>query len=141
MRTSFRKPITALQAGVAILFVVMSLGGCLMLQTSSDEDEGPRDIRWFTDELMEEGVIIRERGPAAFELRANESVRMILDGTDLLDAYWFEDQAVAEQQGRELANSYPTSHVYRRDGLVVIRYTDRARGLAAVLVSIMGARL
>lgn len=66
---------------------------------------------------------------------------MILDGTDLVDAYYFEDQTLAEQQGARLANDYPTSSVYLREGLVVIRYTDRARGLTATMVSIMGARL
>ena len=139
-----RKPVHRLSprlfAGLAVL-VATTLGGCLMLQTSSEEDDGPRDIRWFTDALMEEGIIIRERGPAAFELRADDSVRMILDGTDLVDAYYFEDQTVAEREARELANSYPTSYIYRRDGLVVIRYTDRAPGIAATIVSIMGPRL
>lgn len=121
--------------------LLTTLGGCIALQTSSDEDEGPRDIRWFTNELMEEGVIIRERGPAAFELRSDDDVRMVLDGTDVIDAYYFEDPARAEQHGMELANAYPTSHIYRLRGLVVIRYTDGAPGIAATIVSIMGPRL
>lgn len=131
---------TALHAGLAALLMT-TFAGCITLQTSNDEDDGPRDIRWFTDQLMEEGIIIRERGPAAFELRATESARMVLGGTDLIDAYYFEDADRAEQHGMELANSYPTSYVYRREGLVVLRYTDRARGIAATIVSIMGPRL
>jgi hypothetical protein len=125
-----------------LAFVVTTLGGCVALQKSSTkEDDAPTDIRWFTDRMTDEGVIVRERGPAAFDLRSDEDVRMILDGTDLIDVYWFEDAAQAEQQAYELANSYPASRVYRRDGLVVVRYTDRAKGLSATLVSIMGARI
>lgn len=64
MRTTGRSAQSGLIAVFALLLVT-GLSGCIALQTSTEEDEGPRDIRWFTDALMEEGIIIRERGPAA----------------------------------------------------------------------------
>jgi len=137
-----RKSMTSLSLVIAMV-VSIGLAGCGTTEMATGDMETAEadtepDISWLTKELTGEGVFVQSRGSAGFELRAQETSRLIINSQDIIDAYHYATAREASEEAIEFATAYPSLDVYQRQGLVVIRYTDRAHGLAETFADIMG---
>lgn len=121
---------------LSALFIVVLVSGCAGTRTSLDEM--PKDITWLTRSLEDEGVVVRERGSAILNTTATETVRLVLDGREVVHAFVFGSESAADDQARRISGLYPRNHVFQTDRLVVLRYTTRDTGLTGTLMQILG---
>ena len=103
------------------------------------EKEEPADIRWLTSQLHDEGVFVVERGSPNPAISSDKSSRLILNQREVLDVFNFDSLERARIIATEFASHYPQNDVYRKDSLVVVRYSRRDTGLNHLLFKLLGA--
>lgn len=127
--------------GSTLLFMLALslLTGCAGSRTVSDESGFT--ISSLEDALQAEGVFVMPRGEASFAVPAEQSARLILDSSEVLNVFEFRSAASAREQAHAFAGSYPGNDVYLRERLVVIRQSRGDTGLSGTLRKILGEAL
>ena len=125
---------------VAVLFVVGFMG-CSSTKDLASENAGSPDITWLATSLQDEGVFIRERGSANLNIPAFESTRFVLNDREILDVYEFERIEDASSNAYTLANTNPGWKKYKKESLVVVRFSRQNSGLTQTLFKLLGVTL
>ncbi|GMQ80710.1 MAG: hypothetical protein BMS9Abin05_0138 [Rhodothermia bacterium] len=113
----------------------------LASKSVSAEDSKATDIAWLTKSLQKEGVFITERGFPNLSVSAVTSSRLYLNNREILDVYGFDRVGDAKSNAYTLANMNPQLDVYRKESLVVVRYSNRDSGLNQILFQLLGVAL
>ena len=127
--------------GSILLFMLALnlLTGCVGSRAVSDDTRFT--ISSLEDALQAEGVFVMPRGEASFAIPAEQSARLILDSSEVLNVFEFRSETSAREQAHAFAGSRPGNDVYLRDRLVVIRQSRGDTGLNGTLRKILGETL
>jgi hypothetical protein len=121
--------------------LMVSFAACSSSKKTASDEDLPRDITWLTGQLQDDGIFVAERGEPDFNVQANTARRLLLNGREYVDAYYFDENATASAQARIYAGYNPRSSVYLLDGLVAIRYKDDLSEVSSALGKYLGVRI
>ena len=123
--------------------ILMTVSGCVgTSNVSNTSDEAEKyDIAWLEKQLQAEGIFASPSGPGNWSIPASSSVRLVLDGSEAVNVYLFENHELASSEAWELSNELPQNQVYRKEGLVIVRSASVDTGLSGTLRGILGNAL
>ena len=129
--------------GFLFLFFLVGLSACSTTrnEVASANENAYRDITWLTDELQGEGIFVAEKGEARSNIIADISRRLLLNGREYVDAYYFENEDTAGAQARIYASSNPRAMVFVRESLIVVRYSDSMSEISTALHRYLGGTI
>ena len=124
---------------VAVL-ALAALAGCSSSKSAASDDEVERqhDIAWLTDRLADEGIFVAERGEAEINVAATLGRRLRLDERETVDAYWFDSDGSARDQGTIYTATYPRAGVYVHGRLLVVRHGTGITDISVALTRLLG---
>ena len=131
----------AKRVAFGLLLAGMMLSACSSTRSSAVNEETAIDITWLTKTLQEAGVFVSERGSPDLAIPALSSSRILLDGREILDVFYFERRDKAQAIAYEMANMNPAQDVYLRKSLVVVRSSVGDTGLALTIHNLLGKAL
>ncbi len=134
---------TTKSIGFALMLILVMSGvsACTSSKNLAEQDRKTTDIAWLTKSLQDEGVFIVERGSPNLSISAATSSRLYLNDREVLDVYVFDRVGDAMSNAYTLANMNPGRDVYRKESLVVVRYSSRDTGLNQTLFQLLGVAL
>lgn len=121
------------------LLAVHMLTGCTTAHSVSNDSTF--SISQLESELQNEGVFVMPRGPANLDIPADQSSRLILNSTEVLNVFEFDSAEQARKHARAIAGAHPRHDVYYRETIVALRQTSRDTGLSSTLRHILGEAL
>lgn len=126
---------------IILILAISGISACSTSKNVAEDDSKTRDIAWLTKSLQNEGVYITERGFPNLSIPSVASSRLVLNDRDILDVYRFDRIGEAMSNAYTIANMNPHRDVYRKESLVVIRYSNRDSGLSQTLFQLLGHTL
>lgn len=121
------------------LGAVHLLTGCVGTQSVSNDSAF--SISALEKALQDEGVFVMPRGGANPGLPADQSSRLILNSSEVLNVFEFASVRRASDQAHSFAGSHPRNQVYLKDRVVAVREGRGDTGLSATLRDILGEAL
>lgn len=121
------------------LGAVYLLTGCVGPRAVSN-DSG-FDITALETALQDEGVFVMPRDGFNPAVPADESSRLILNSSEVLNVFEFTTAGKATEQARIISGTYAGNEVYLKDRIVAVRQGPGDTGLSATLRSILGEAL
>lgn len=131
---------TRLMAQILLfLGAVYLLTGCVGAQSVSNESTFT--ISALETALQDEGVFVMPRSGANPGIPADQSSRLVLNSSEVLNVFEFDSSRRASDQAHSFAGSNPRNEVYLKDRVVAIRQGRGDTGLSATLRTILGEAL
>lgn len=121
------------------LMTVVLLTGCASAQSVSSDSTF--SISALETALQEEGVFVMPRGPANLDIPADQSSRLVLNSSEVLNVFEFDSIEQAQKHAFAFAGAHPRHDVYHKQTIVAVRQTSGATGLSNTLRRILGEAL
>lgn len=134
-----KSPLRGVAQLLLFLLAVHMLTGCATAQSVSNDSTF--SISSLENALQEEGVFVMPRGPANLDIQADQSSRLILDSSEVLNVFQFTSAEQAQRQAHAFAGANPRHDVYFKERLVAVRHTSGGTGLNSTLRRILGEAL
>lgn len=124
--------------GLILGLILIGFSACSSSKQGFSDEDLPEDISWLTMELHNDGIFVAERGQASRNVLASLSRRLVLNGREVVDAYFFENSDIAAAQATIYAGYNPRATVYVHDQLMVIRYRSDMSEVSSFLYQLLG---
>lgn len=132
-------PIRRIAQILLFLLAVQLLTGCVGAQSVSNDSTF--SISTLEVALQEEGVFVMPRGPANLDIPADQSSRLVLNSSEVLNVFEFDSAEQAHKHAHAFAGAHPRHDVYYRETIVAVRQTSGDTGLSSTLRHILGEAL